>query len=1205
MSCVVSVQPGDIRQLCAPCIDFCNDPPLCSAPVLGNPLTAAMASSRDSDNEQVVPDEEEERSDVKAVQAHYLRSPSPSRYSVISDTDTESIFMEPIHLSSAVAAKQIINEELKTKDVKVDSVCPRMLESAQQLMVEDLYNRVKEKIDDTSLFNTPCVMDLQRALVKDRLETPRDAVDEVWPNVFIAEKSVAVNKSRLKRLGITHILNAAHGTGVYTGPGFYNGLNIQYLGIEVDDFPDMDISKHFRPAAEFLDEALLTYRGKILVSSEMGISRSAVLVAAYLMIYHHMTILEALMTLRKKRAIYPNDGFLKQLRELNEQLLEERELENTGDDDVTPSQSPAVHAGTSSQLSGVGDSESIMGAKAHSIIVEEEDTSSLLGSLMSSSSVGKTSCVSKHSTLISEEEEEQLYEEWRKKQGLPEREPATNHGRRTSPKFLAQEEEQSEEDVEQMIHDWQCKNEKYQMEGPPREEDGDFSMGGRPYPSRECSDVESVSSLEIRTLKQQLEASSCNRMRRSRTGSLSSESTWDMWNQRILEIEKEAAQRYHSRSKNGGESWSSETGRKERDVDEESVFSDSSSFYNFCQKNKDKLTPLERWKVKRIQFGFHKKDLESSSSSAPSPAEEGSQTGGEVTEGKSLSDINLSAYQAWKMKRQKKVGSESKDEFVELAKSEDSVSAKKKQRRVELLERSKKILEESQSMCSWETDSTVSGSIPLSAFWPSAPSASGTEDAVSALSMQTNHSSLSQARSSAGAMQPQTPNIPLPNLPVGPGDTISIASIQNWIANVVSETIAQKQNEIMMLSRPSSAMASSVMSGDVNRRVDDDKISLLSAQSGSSLATSQLRQPDLHRAESQSVLSCNTSVSARTEGTSSNMKVTQTSKPLYSLFADDVDLKKLRRKEKEMQMEMREKMSDYQIEKVVTDNKRSTLFKKKVTKGEESEKEDDTESASGSHRYSLQADLDRTDRAFALSSQCANAGELKSEAETDITKWLSGVKEREPSYHDQSEKVREKYNRSSKVREMDSETSSYRFSRSQREELNSCSSYESKGDSLRTMSRFSSASAVEDKKMYKYTRSRVSETTSAREESPELYVFRRTPERSFDSESPEPSTQSRVRSHHVEECEEEARSDTSEFGAKRKFTQSFSKSEEDGKKEAKVEQNEERFASRAFSQYRRSIRKEEEEEMDDDAIIAAWRSRLEETTAKLRRRKEE
>lgn len=308
-----------------------------------------------------------------------------------------------------------------------------------------------------------------------------------------------------------------------------------------------------------------------------------------------------------------------------------------------------------------------------------------------------------------------------------------------------------------------------------------------------------------------------------------------------------------------------------------------------------------------------------------------------------------------------------------------------------------------------------------------------------------------------------------------------------------------------------------------------------------------------------------------------------------------------------MQMEMREKMSDYQIEKVIRDNKRSTLFKKKMTKGEENEIEDDRESKTNSHRRSLQADLDRTDTVFDLSSQPANTGAPKSEIESDITKWLSGLKaEREPpSHYTQSEKAREKYSRSSKVREMDSETSSYRFSRSQREELDSCSSYESKGDSLRTMSRFSSASAKEDKKMYKFTRSRVSETTSTREKSPELHVFSQTPEPSFDSESPEPSTQSRVRSHHVEACEEEARSDTSEFGAKRKFTQSFSKSEEDGKKEAKVEQSEERFASRQFSQYRRSVRKEEEEEMDDDAIIAAWRSRLEETTAKLRRRREE
>lgn len=71
-----------------------------------------------------------------------------------------------------------------------------------------------------------------------------------------------MNKARLKRIGITHILNTAHGTGVYTNESFYAGMNIKYMGIEVDDFPDADISVHFRPTAEFLDDALLTHKGR-------------------------------------------------------------------------------------------------------------------------------------------------------------------------------------------------------------------------------------------------------------------------------------------------------------------------------------------------------------------------------------------------------------------------------------------------------------------------------------------------------------------------------------------------------------------------------------------------------------------------------------------------------------------------------------------------------------------------------------------------------------------------------------------------------------------------------------------------------------------------------------------------------------------------------------------------------------------------------
>ncbi|XP_015746395.1 inactive dual specificity phosphatase 27 [Python bivittatus] len=1149
-----------------------------------------MASSMDSESEQIVPDEG--GPDVKAVQAHYLRSPSPSRYSVLSDAETESIFMDPIHLSSAVAAKQIIKEELKTKEVKVDTVCPGMLESAEQLLMEDLYNRVKEKIDDTSLFNTPCVMDIQRALMKDHLESPRDAIDEVWPNIFIAEKSAAVNKGRLKRLGITHILNAAHGTGVYTGPDFYNGMNIQYLGIEVDDFPDEDIAKHFRPAAEFLDEALLTYRGKVMVSSEMGVSRSAVLVSAYLMIFHHLTILEALLSIRKKRAIYPNDGFLKQLRELNEKLLEEREEEDEEDsEDATDGQSSVLRAGSCSLLSEREDSKSIMGAKVHSIMVEEEDTTSV----MSGSSMGKLSLISKEPTLISEEEEEELYEEWRRKQGLPAKEILKKNGESKPSDLPLQGQVESEEDVDQMIQAWQCKNEKYQMESYIFSKEEESSMGQKSCLINDTSDTESVSSQEIRILKQELEASNINRMRRGRTDSMSTESSWDMWNERMMEIEKEASKKYCSRARYGDENLRSENGTRGRDIDAESILSHTSSFYNFCQKNKDKLTALERWKIKRIQFGFHKKDSEVEQSKAEDSSQQNKEA---MEEEKNLSDINLTAYQAWKTKHQKKIGSENKDDIVELTKGEDSACARRKQRRMELLEHSKKILEESQSLCSWEAES---GSIPLSAFWPSTASVNGTEDSASAISMQTNRSSFSQARSSNGAKPASTPG-----LSIGPDETISIASIQNWIANVVNETIAQKQNEILMLSHSPSVLASSVNSGDSNRHKDDEKSCLLRAQTGLPLSTStSLLHQGPQYADIQSILSCNTSVSKSMEESISSRKVTQTSKPLFSLFADEVDLKKLSRKEREMQTEMREKMSDYQTEKLISDNKRSTLFKKKKIKGDdEGEKRENlydrnTADAMSGPRHPLREDIDTSDTVSALSGQFASVGGvIRSEVENNVNKWLRDLKtEEKPSYQYCTEASSEKYRNSSTFRKVDTEASSYRTSRSQREEMDSSSAHQYKNELQRTSSQFSSASAQEEK-AYTFTQSKVSEANS-REGNPEP-CFSRTPKPSYSSESSKPHT----RLYHLEEHEEESRLDMTESGAKRKFTQSFTKSEEGTEKEENMEERKEYFASKYLSSKRQSTHKEEEE-MDDDAIIAAWRSRQEETKAKLQRRREE
>ncbi|XP_028344470.1 serine/threonine/tyrosine-interacting-like protein 2 isoform X2 [Physeter macrocephalus] len=1121
-------------------------------------------------------------------------------YSMVSDAETESIFMEPIHLSSAVAAKQIINEELKPRGVKAEAECPGMLESAEQLLVEDLYNRIREKMDDTSLYDTPCILDLQRALAQDRQEAPWNEVDEVWPNVFIAEKSVAVNKRRLKRLGITHILNAAHGTGVYTGPEFYTGLEIQYLGVEVDDFPEVNISQHFRKAAEFLDEALLTYRGKVLVSSEMGVSRSAVLVVAYLMIFHNMAILEALMTVRKKRAIYPNDGFLKQLRELNEKLMEER-AEDFGRERGEEEAEEGEDAGNT------------VGARVHALTVEEEDDAT---SHLSSSSLGKASRASKPLTLIDEEEEEKLYEAWKKGQGLPTGKVPQGGDDRRSASSGQSEEEPEDEDVERIIREWQSRNERYQAEGcrkwdreeeeEEEVEDGSFVRRRRRHTMSESSSSESVSSHDIRVLKQQLEMSSQNQGGRRRSDSVSTESTWDMWNQRLLEIEKEASRRYHSRSKREEVDASSVVGNGAREDDEESVSSEASSFYNFCKRNKDKLTALERWKIKRIQFGFHKKDSEAGDGNSEQRAEEAK------GEKKNLSDVNLSAYQAWKLRHQK-VGSENKEEVVELSKGEDSVLAKKRQRRLELLERSRQTLEESQSMGSWEADSSAaSGSIPLSAFWSVAPSVSAGGDTMSVLSAQSHSSHPSQALSNVGGFLASAPTTPLPNLPVGPGDTISIASIQNWIVNVVSETLTQKQNEGLLLSRSPSVASMNV--APAASCLGDDQVSMLSGQSNSSLGGCLLPQSQARpSSDTQSMPSTHITRSSRAEGTGS--KVRGTSKPICSLFADSVDLKELGRKEKEMQTELREKMSEYKMEKLASDNKRSSLFKKKKVKEDEDDdvgdRDEDTDSAIGSFRYSSRSNSQKpetdTSSSLAVSDSYGSGSRAGKEMDSSINKWLSGLRteEKSPPQSDWSESSRGKCTRSSLHWETESKSSSYKFSKSRSEEQDTSSYHKANGNSVRSTSRFSASSTREGREMHTFSRSMFSETSSSQEESPEPYFFRRTPETSEGEESPEPQRPNWAGPRDWEDVEESSKSDFSEFGAKRKFTQSFMRSEEEGEKERMEKREEGRFASGRQSQYRRSTDREEEEEMDDEAIIAAWRRRQEETRTKLQRRRED
>jgi len=69
--------------------------------------------------------------------------------------------------------------------------------------------------------------------------------------------------------------------------------------------------------------------------SILGVSRSATIVLAYLMKYHHNTIKEAFYFLIEKRPqIWPNEGFLLQLIRYETELIRTREIPNKKDESI-------------------------------------------------------------------------------------------------------------------------------------------------------------------------------------------------------------------------------------------------------------------------------------------------------------------------------------------------------------------------------------------------------------------------------------------------------------------------------------------------------------------------------------------------------------------------------------------------------------------------------------------------------------------------------------------------------------------------------------------------------------------------------------------------------------------------------------------------------------------------------------------------------
>ncbi|TFL02049.1 hypothetical protein BDV98DRAFT_566586 [Pterulicium gracile] len=147
--------------------------------------------------------------------------------------------------------------------------------------------------------------------------------------LYIANLRAATTPSLLASLGITHVLSVcpdhpltrANANATSLGECSTSTIHdskpeIQHLAISVQDSEYAEILPFLPRACTFIHEALSAKgaRNRVLVHCVMGVSRSATVIAAYLMKTRRISHLAAISLIRQRRpVVHPNYGFRRQL----------------------------------------------------------------------------------------------------------------------------------------------------------------------------------------------------------------------------------------------------------------------------------------------------------------------------------------------------------------------------------------------------------------------------------------------------------------------------------------------------------------------------------------------------------------------------------------------------------------------------------------------------------------------------------------------------------------------------------------------------------------------------------------------------------------------------------------------------------------------------------------------------------------------------
>ncbi|KAG2747271.1 phosphatases II [Suillus brevipes Sb2] len=135
------------------------------------------------------------------------------------------------------------------------------------------------------------------------------AATAITARLYLTDFHTACTPGNLARLGITHVVSAIEFDTTSVFPP-----HIHVLHVPVRDSAEEQICGWFDPVVKFIKEALDNEDAKVLVHCFQGISRSPILICAYLVATTPMRALESIEHVQAKRGIVaPNIGFRRQL----------------------------------------------------------------------------------------------------------------------------------------------------------------------------------------------------------------------------------------------------------------------------------------------------------------------------------------------------------------------------------------------------------------------------------------------------------------------------------------------------------------------------------------------------------------------------------------------------------------------------------------------------------------------------------------------------------------------------------------------------------------------------------------------------------------------------------------------------------------------------------------------------------------------------